>query len=270
MRFAPGSAPLADLRVRGILRYLDALWRGDWTPEPPGPAAARSWPGHDPDPAVLLRDLAALGPAQCRIHLPALVGLIGHNDERIGKLAGQLVRRHGQPADAVAALGWLDEPRVNARPGLDALLVGLDLDRIEEAARMIVHQDSPSPARLAWALEGGVPGPGPPTGAFAWRRPRRSSGRAIPTGWGVCKMTSTLSVRRGANPGSRTGYPRPARGGIVVARTRPGVAIVPGAALATGARAGVGACSRHPPPCRLNQRRRLAIHLTRGRWERSD
>jgi HEAT repeats len=139
-------------RIAGMRRYLDALWEGDWTPQP-SVAMPPVWLGHDPDPAVLLRNLKLLSPAGCRASLDAIVATLGHDDERVARRAGEIVRRHGGPSHLVEVLGWLEDPRSNAGPGLSALLTGLDLDRIEEAARRILHDESPSPRRLAWAIE---------------------------------------------------------------------------------------------------------------------
>ena len=139
-------------RAAGLRRYLDALWEGDWTPDS-ATTPSPEWLAYDPDPAVLLRNLETLSPAGCRASLDAIVAFGGHADDRVARRAGEILRRHGGPAHLIAALGWLEDPRSNTGAGLESLLTGLDLDRIEEAARQILHDEVASPRRLAWAID---------------------------------------------------------------------------------------------------------------------
>jgi HEAT repeat protein len=139
-------------RVEGVRQYLEACWAGDWT-APPDDWAPPPWPWWDSDPAVLARRLEELGDAGRRAELAAMPALVGHDDERVRRLAVEALRRHAGAPDIVAALGWLEDPRHGAGDSVRALLGALDLDRIEVADRHILHGPAASPARLAWALD---------------------------------------------------------------------------------------------------------------------
>jgi hypothetical protein len=53
----------------------------------------------------------------------------------------------------VQALEWLDDPRGGAAESVLNLLRQLDLDRVEAAARFVLHMTSPTPAQLAWSVD---------------------------------------------------------------------------------------------------------------------
>jgi aryl-alcohol dehydrogenase-like predicted oxidoreductase len=151
-----GSTRLEQLpphpRTEGLRDYLAACRTGDWSP--PRCISFRdalnspSW--WDDDPAVLVRNLEQAGESR---DPRDMVRLLGHDDERVRRLAIVTLRRKGSTAEIVAALCWLDDPRMGAAESVAALLAGLDMDRVEEAARFIFHGSEISPFQLAWAID---------------------------------------------------------------------------------------------------------------------
>jgi hypothetical protein len=139
-------------RVEGVRRYLQARWTGDVEvdafeeKEPP-------WPFHDPDPAVVVRKLDEMGEPGRRRHLDAMPTLLAHEADRARSLAVEVLRKRGETAHLVAAVAQLDDPRVGAGESVAKLLSGIDLDRVEDAARCILHMNDPSAGQLAWAID---------------------------------------------------------------------------------------------------------------------
>ncbi len=125
----------ANPRVQGVRNYLKACRTGDWT-APAEAWADPAWPWWDADPAVLHRNLEQLGEAGRP--LDAMVALLGHEDERVRRLAVATLRRRGSAGDIAAAVRWLDDPRHWACESVRELLSKLDEDRLEEAAPHLV------------------------------------------------------------------------------------------------------------------------------------
>ncbi len=143
-------------RVRGLRAYLRYRWTGRVpapaeVPEPEDPS--RTCPFWDWDEAVLARNLERLDEEGRRAALDVMPALIGHPAERVATLAVEALRREGEARHLAAALDWLDDPRTGAGSAVQKLLGHLDQDRIEEAARLILHRPGASPAALAWALD---------------------------------------------------------------------------------------------------------------------
>jgi hypothetical protein len=136
-------------RVQGVRDYLKACRTGDWTAPPEAPVVPEA-PWWDPDPAVLARNLEEWGEAGREP--AAMVALLGHEDERVRRLAVATLRR-ASTREIVAALGWLDDPRHWAGESVRELLGKLDEDRVEAAALHILDDSSMSPVSRAWAME---------------------------------------------------------------------------------------------------------------------
>jgi hypothetical protein len=143
-------------RVQGLRAYLRYRWSGRVpaafeVPEAEDPG--RSCPFWDWDEAVLARNLERLGAAGRRAALDVMPSLVGHPAERVSGLAVEALRHDGEARHLAEALDWLDDPRNGAGSAVQKLLGYLDQDRIEEAARMILHRPGASAAALAWALD---------------------------------------------------------------------------------------------------------------------
>jgi HEAT repeat protein len=139
-------------RIAGLRDYLVARWTGssdavalDDSPPP--------WPFYDPDPAVLVRKLEVLGEKGRRAHLDALPPLLSHEADRARTLAAETLRRWGRPEHLAAAVAQLDDLRAGAGDTVAGLFQRVDLDRIEETARLLLRAPAPSPAQLAWAID---------------------------------------------------------------------------------------------------------------------
>jgi hypothetical protein len=89
---------------------------------------------------------------RCR-SLDAMPALLSHEAPRGRALARQALARRGQAEHLAAAVARLDDPREGAGDAVTGLLASLDLDRVEETARLILHTTHPSPAQLAWAID---------------------------------------------------------------------------------------------------------------------
>jgi HEAT repeat protein len=139
-------------RIEGVRGYLQARWTGR-TDVAAWEAPIPDWPFHDYDPAVLVRKLDEMGEAGRRRYLSAMPALLAHEAERARSLAIEILRKRGETVHLVGAVGQLDDPRVGATEAVFKLLSSIDLDRIEEAARSILHKGDPSPAQLAWAID---------------------------------------------------------------------------------------------------------------------
>ncbi len=151
-RLALGEQP----RVRGLRAYLRYRWSGRVpapadVPEPEDPS--RTCPFWDWDEAVLARNLERLGKDGRREALDIMPSLVGHPAERVAALAVEALRHEGEARHLAEALGWLDDPRTGAGAAVRKLLGYLDQDRVEEAARLILHRPAASAAALAWALD---------------------------------------------------------------------------------------------------------------------
>jgi hypothetical protein len=150
-------APLGEWpRVRGLRAYLRYRWSGRVptpaeVPEADDPSL--TCPFWDWDEAVLARNLERLGAAGRREAMDVMPSLIGHAAERLSGLAVEVLRRDGEARHLAEALDWLDDPRTGAGAAVRKLLGYLDMDRIEEAARLVLHRPSASVGALAWALD---------------------------------------------------------------------------------------------------------------------
>jgi HEAT repeat protein len=145
-------AELSGPRPEGLHAYLHYRWTG----EPPqlGPEAeAPPWPFWDWDAAVLVRNLERLGEAGRRTAMSAMPDLLGHADERVRAVALDTLRAWGDGPVLARVLLLLDEPRSDGAAAARELLAGIELDRIEETARHVLHLPAPSSAALAWALD---------------------------------------------------------------------------------------------------------------------
>jgi hypothetical protein len=141
---------------QGVRAYLHYRWSGRPSPdasipEPIDPRRlCRIW---DWDVAVLLRNLERIGERGRRQALDAMPFLHGHADSRVRGVASETLRAGGEIRHLVQALDWLDDPRGGAAGSVLKLLKQLDLDRVEAIARLVLHADNPSAARLSWALD---------------------------------------------------------------------------------------------------------------------
>jgi HEAT repeat protein len=140
-------------RVARLRDYLAFRWTGELPPDRPADDPAAWCPFWDWDPAVLARHIGDLGPAGRADALPVLTRLINHPDERVRGWVVEALRDAGTPADWCDALARLGDPREDAAPTQADLVKGLELDRLEAAAKFILAQERPAPAALAWALE---------------------------------------------------------------------------------------------------------------------
>jgi hypothetical protein len=148
---ALGESP----RVRGLRAYLRYRWSGRVPAPAEVPEAedpSRACPFWDWDEAVLARNLERLGAAGRRAALDVMPSLVGHPAERVSALAVEVLRRDGEARHLAEALDWLDDPRSGAGAAVQKLLGYLDQDRIEEAARLILHRPATAAAR-AWAVD---------------------------------------------------------------------------------------------------------------------
>jgi hypothetical protein len=149
-------ARLEGARAQGVRSFLDYRWSGRPpasapTPDLPDPPTMCSF--WDWDPAVLLRDLERMGEAGRRQALGTMPFLLGHADERIRGVAADALRAWGEAPLLAEAVALLDEPRSEAAESVVKLLASLDLDRVEETARLLLHREAVSPAQLAWAID---------------------------------------------------------------------------------------------------------------------
>ncbi|VTU00073.1 aldo keto reductase : Uncharacterized protein OS=Enhygromyxa salina GN=DB30_4869 PE=4 SV=1: Aldo_ket_red [Gemmataceae bacterium] len=141
-----------SLRVTRLRDYLAFRWEGEPPPERTADDPAAWCPFWDWDPAVLARHIGDLGRAGRGAALPVLTRLITHPDERVRGWVVEALRDAGTPADWCDALSRLGDPREDAAPTQADLVKGLELDRLETAAKFILAQERPAPAALAWAL----------------------------------------------------------------------------------------------------------------------
>jgi hypothetical protein len=142
------SSPRA-FRLRDYLNYR---WTGEFPPERPGVDPQTWCPFWDWDPAVLARHIELLGRAGRRDALPVLVRLVNHPDERVRGWVVEALRDDGTPEHWADAISRLGDPREDAAPVLEVLTQGVELERIEDAAKFILRQEWPDPAALRWAL----------------------------------------------------------------------------------------------------------------------
>src|SRR6266545_3853929 len=145
-----------NVRVRGVRAYLRYRWSGQplaLDPKEVPSEPIHSWRWWDWDAAVLLCHLERLGEAGRRQELAMLPPLLAHLDSRVSGLAVNTLRDWGEPRHLADMVALLDEPRNGAGEAVAKVLRGLDLDRIEETARLILHEARSSPAQRAWALD---------------------------------------------------------------------------------------------------------------------
>jgi hypothetical protein len=139
-------------RIEGVRGYIQARWTGSSSAagldeqNPP-------WPFWDPDPAVLVRKLEEMGESGRRKYLDAMPVLLSHEADRARSLAVETLRKRGETVHLAMAVAQLEDPRIGAGASVGQVLKGIDLDRIEETARYILHMERPSAAQLAWAIE---------------------------------------------------------------------------------------------------------------------
>lgn len=143
-----------EARSRGVAAYLEWTWSGS---EPPSwkafnaPDPAARCPFWDWDPAVLAVKLAQLGSAGRAAAIDAMPFLIGHDEERVWRLAVDAIRDIGEAMHFAESLGWLDDPRTGAAVAVGRLFDGLDGDRLAETARYIERAADATPAQRQWA-----------------------------------------------------------------------------------------------------------------------
>jgi HEAT repeat protein len=141
-------------RERGtrLLDYLNYHWTGELPPERTGDDPQSWCPFWDWDAAVLARNIELLGRSARRDALPALVRLVNHSDERVRAWAVLALREDGTTEHWADAIARLNDPREGPEPTLEALVRGIELDRIEEVAKFILRQEKPHYAALRWAV----------------------------------------------------------------------------------------------------------------------
>lgn len=136
------------LRLRDFVRFRRS---GD-APSERADTDPHSWcPFWDWDPAVLARNLELLGRAGRHEHLNVLTRLVNHPDERVRGWVIAALRDDGSAEQWADALARLGDPREDAAPVLEALTVGIELERIEEVAKFVLRLDSPPLPALRWA-----------------------------------------------------------------------------------------------------------------------
>jgi hypothetical protein len=145
-------ATLSGPRPHGLRTYLRYRWSGE-LPEFAPEAQAPPWPFWDWDAAVLARNLERLGHGGRRAALDAMPDLLGHADERVRAVALDTLLAWGDAPALARVLLLLDEPRSDGASAARELLGGLELDRIEETARHVLHLPRPSVGSLSWALD---------------------------------------------------------------------------------------------------------------------
>jgi hypothetical protein len=143
-----GPSPRAA-RLRDYLHYR---WTGELPPERPGIDPASWCPFWDWDAAVLARNIELLGRAGRHAALDVLVRLANHPDERVRAWVVLALREDGNAEQWADAIARLADPREDARPTLEALTQGVELDRIEEVAKFVLRLDAPPRGALAWAV----------------------------------------------------------------------------------------------------------------------
>lgn len=132
--------------------YLNFRWTGELPPERLSLDPSAWCPFWDWDPVVLARSLELLGRAGRRDALPVLVRLANHSDERVRGWVVRALRDDGTPEHWANAIAVLNDPREDIAPTLEALTVGIELERIEAVARYILAQTIPPTEALRWAL----------------------------------------------------------------------------------------------------------------------
>jgi HEAT repeat protein len=139
-------------RTDGLAAYLRWRWSGErpFLTERPG---VQSGPFDDPDPFVLQRFVEERGEDGLRPHLAELPSLLTAERPRVRALARQTLARHARTEDLIAAVARLDDQREGAADEVAELMRSVEQDRIEEAARRILHASDASTGQLAWAID---------------------------------------------------------------------------------------------------------------------
>ena len=139
-------------RAGRIRDYLAYRWTGELPPERVSVDPQTWCPFWDWDAAVLARNIELLGRSGRREALPALVQLMNHSDERVRAWAVLALREDGKLEHWADAIARLSDPREGPEPTIEALVRGIELDRIEEVAKFILRQEKPPFAALKWAI----------------------------------------------------------------------------------------------------------------------
>jgi HEAT repeat protein len=144
-------------RVRGVQEYLRYCGSGIVPSESAlaegGEDPAQLCPFWDWDAAVLVRKLERMGEAGRRQALGVMPFLLGHADERVRAVALEVLRDWGDPEVLARVVQLLDEPRAEGAAAAAELLAALDLDRVEDTARLLLEMEDATPAQRAWALD---------------------------------------------------------------------------------------------------------------------
>jgi len=129
-----------EIRLRDYLIYR---WTGELPTDRPA-TDPREWcPIWDWDAAVLARNLEQLGRTGRRDALDVLVRLIHHSDERVRAWVILALREDGTPEQWAGAIGLLGDPREDTAPILESLTRGIELERIEAVAKLILRRPLP-------------------------------------------------------------------------------------------------------------------------------
>ncbi len=155
-----GAEP-ASPRRRAARAYLESVWSGalalDAVPSEPalvladavGPDAPARSPIEDDNPAVTAARLATAGAGEVRG--ADLVAFLADPHASLRRAASRLLLQRGDPGELLAALAWLDEPRVPYASATVSRLLGRVDTRPLVAA--VLGSVSAGPGALAWALD---------------------------------------------------------------------------------------------------------------------
>lgn len=141
-----------SLRIRRLMDFLRYRWHSEAPPIRPDVEDLSREPFWDDDPAVLARNLERFGREGRRSALDVLTQLICHPEARVHAWIVTAIRDDGEPVHWAAAMARLNDPREDAAAIRDLLLRGVELDRIEAAAKFILSRPTPNSAALEWAL----------------------------------------------------------------------------------------------------------------------
>ncbi len=144
--------PIRRHRIAGLRAYLQYRWTGELVLQQET-SLRQPTPWDDPDSAVLARRLKQLGETGRTQQLEQLLSLTGDDDQRVRELVVRTLTHEGNPLQWAEVLRALDDPRHPATNDLQEALSGLDWDRLEEIARVVLQQQDSSPGPLSWAVE---------------------------------------------------------------------------------------------------------------------
>ncbi len=139
-------------RAMLLQRYLQFRWNGAM-PEPPN-IDDRTWcPFWDWDAAVLARNIDRMTRQERCANLDQLVQLVTHADERVRLRIVQSLRDDGSPVQWSTAIALLSDPRDDAHTTIEHLTRGVEFDRIEAVAKLILRSETPQRGAIDWAMQ---------------------------------------------------------------------------------------------------------------------